>query len=216
MTRSNTPTVTAPSSTDSETYNAGERLRGKLVDVWPYVEATFPPQTFVEMWNTMIEDKTLNRAFYETTEFTFPELVRFFDIKLHPRRLLLIYTDKMMNYAGFGWWDDVIPGVRAFANICMSKAFWGRPTDEASRISFDYIFHAYDVPRVFAVQPKPNRIALAYSIRLGFRPVTVIPAYTSYHGMPTDVTLTMLTREDFDHGRERWGNPAGDNSQRRR
>src|SRR3972149_10200143 len=110
----NTPTPTAPTSTGSGTFDV-RRLQGKLVDVWPYAEHLFPPETFYEMWKWMVEDGTLKKTFYEGGVTTLPGLVRFFDTLIFPNRLLLLYTNKQGEGAGFGWFDQVIPRVRAFA-----------------------------------------------------------------------------------------------------
>jgi len=198
--RSNTETVTDSSSTASGTSDLRydpEWLKGKLVDVWPYYEPVYPADTFVQMWNAMIEDNTLSRVFFEHGQMTFPELVRFFDHKANPARLLLIYTDKAGAGAGFGWFDDVRQGIRAFANICMRKAHWGPVADEACRISLRYIFTAHDVPTVYGFTPAPNRMAIAQAKRLGFKVLVTVPKMISWKGQPGDVVMTMLRREDF-------------------
>ncbi|KKK83492.1 hypothetical protein LCGC14_2792820 [marine sediment metagenome] len=161
-----------------------------------------PPDTFVQIWNMLIDDNTLRRVFYEHDNMTFPELVRYFDQRLYPHRLLLLYTDKDGGAAGFGWFDDVKRGVRAFCSICMRKSHWGPPAEEASVISLDYIFNAHEVVRVFGVTPKPNRMALAQAKRLGFTVIAVVPGLSSYRGTVCDSTLTMMTKETFNG---RWG-----------
>jgi len=178
------------------------RLKGRLVDVWPYAEAYAPASTFVQMWDMMLEDNTLRRTFYEFKEMTFPDLVRFFDSRLHPSRLLLLVTDKQGRGAGFGWFDDVQRGVRAFVSVCMSKFYWGPPADEAGEIALDYCFHCHDVPTIYGITPKPNRMALAQAMRMGFKPVATLPGFASFNGRRVDVTLTMNKREEFD-GRRR-------------
>ena len=62
----------------------------------------------------------------------------------------------------------------------------------------DYIFHAHDVPVIYGITPKPNRMALAQAMRMGFKPLAVIPGFASFNGRRVDVTLTMNKREEFD------------------
>jgi RimJ/RimL family protein N-acetyltransferase len=172
------------------------RLSGRLVDVWPYAEAFFPPETFPEMWAWMKEDNTLHQTFYEGGVTTLPNLVRFFDQMIFPNRLLLLYTTKQGEGAGFGWFDQVIPKVRAFANICMRRRFWGAHTDEACRISIDYIFGAHGVASVFGFTP--NKMAHALMKRLGAKDVAMIPGLASYNGTPADVLVTRLAKGDWN------------------
>ena len=187
-----TQTPTAPSSTGWET----SHLRGRLVDVWPYAEAYFPPETFPEMWAWMKEDNTLRQTFYEGGVTTLPHLVRFFDPLIFPTRLLLLYTTKAGEGAGFGWFDQVIQGVRAFANVCMRKKYWGAHTDEACRISIDYIMHAHGVRNVFGFTP--NGLAHALMKRLGAQHVATIPGLASYNGTPAVVMVTRLAKENWN------------------
>jgi len=199
-----TQTRTAPFYMDSEPSEYDikseydiSRLSGKLVNVWCYYEPAFPSDTLPRMWNMMVEDKTLKRVFYERDAMTFPDLVRYFDARIHPNRLLLLYTDKDGNDAGFGWFDDVLPGVRAFANICIKKSHWGPPADEASRLSLDYIFSAHKVQAIFGITPIPNRMALAQAKRLGFQVIARVTGLVSWKGEPCDATMTTLTKENF-------------------
>lgn len=201
MTQSSTPTLTAPSSTATGTFNV-QRLQGKLVDVWPYHEPLYPNDTLSRLWNVMCEDNTLHRVFYEHNPMRFNDFMRFFDAKIFPQRLLLIYTTKDGEDAGFGWFDDVKQGIRAFANVCMRKKYWGPAAEEASTISLDYIFTAHDVASVYGLTPKPNRMALAQAKRLGFKVLAEVPGLAAWNNKPCDVTLTMLKREDF-YGRRR-------------
>ncbi len=191
---------TAPISTALETSNGYSilRLSGKLVNVWPYEEQVFRnyPETFYEMWKWMQEDGTLQKTFYEGGVTTLPNLVRYFDQLIFPNRLLLLYTTKAGEGAGFGWFDNVIPNVRAFANVCMRKKYWGAHTDEACRISLDYIFHGVGVAAVFGFTP--NRLAHALMKRLGARDVALIPGLASYHGKPAPVMVTRLAKENFN------------------
>ena len=141
----------------------------------------------------MVEDGTLKKTFYEGGVTTLPALVRFFDTLIFPNRLLLLYTSKQGEGAGFGWFDQVIPKVRAFANVCMRRKFWGPHTDEACRISMDYIFHGIGVASVFGFTP--DRMANALMKRLGAKEVARIPALASFNGTPADVMVTYLPKE---------------------
>jgi len=166
------------------------------VDVWPYAEAIFPPETFYEMWKWMLEDRTLKQTFYEGGVTTLPQLVRFFDTLIFPNRLLLLYTSKQGEGAGFGWFDQVIPKVRAFANVCMRKKFWGPHTDEACRISIDYIFNFIGVASVFGFTP--SRVANGLMKRLGAKEVARVPGLASFNGAPADVLITCLRKDEWN------------------
>lgn len=194
---SNIPTLTAPISTDSATYSAS-RLSGTLVDVWPYDEQTYRqyPEIFPEMWRGMQEDNTLHKAFYEGGVTTLPNLVRYFDPVIFPNRLLLLYTAKAGEAAGFGWFDNVIQSVRAFANVCTRKKYWGPHTFEACSISIDYIFGAHGVKAVFGFTP--DRLAHGLMKRLGASHVATIPGLASYNGTPATVYVTRLAKENWN------------------
>lgn len=190
----------APISTGWATSN----WSGQLINVWPYDEETFRqyPETFYEMWRWMVEDGTLRKTFYEGGVTTMPSLVRFFDSLIFPNRLLLLYTTKQGEGAGFGWFDQVIPKVRAFANVCMRRKFWGAHTFEACSISIDYIFHAHGVQNVFGFTP--DRLAHGLMKRLGASHVATIPGLASFNGTPTTVYVTRLAKENWN-GRGRQG-----------
>ena len=166
------------------------------MDVWPYAEAYFPPETFYEMWKWMQEDDTLKQTFYEGGVTTLPSLVRFFDTLIFPNRLLLLYTTKQGDGAGFGWFDQVLPPVRAFANVCMRKKYWGAHTDEACSISIDYIFNAIGVAFVFGFTP--SRLANGLMKRLGAKEVARVPGLASFHGAPADVLITCLSKDGWN------------------
>ena len=144
----------------------------------------------------MHEDGTLKTTFHQGGVTTLPALARFFDPLLFPNRLLLLYTTKHGEGAGFGWFDAVIPKVRAFANVCMRRKFWGAHTDEACRISIDYIFHFIGVASVFGFTP--DRMANALMKRLGAKEVARIPGLASFNGTPADVLVTRLAKGDWN------------------
>ena len=204
----NTQIVKAPPSTASETsepkgYDV-RRLHGTLVDVWPYHEPIFPAETLPTMWNWMVEDRLLHRVFYEHgAAMTFPEMARFFDVRLSPDRLLLLVTAKSGEGAGFGWFDQVKKGLRATANICMRRKYWGTSTEEFAKISLDYIFGAFEVLTVFGLTPTANRMALAQAKRLGFKPIARIRKLVAYNGVPMDVVMTALPRGEWENGGRR-------------
>ena len=144
----------------------------------------------------MVKDSTLKQTFYEGGVTTLPQLVRFFDTLIFPNRLLLLYTSKQGEGAGFGWFDQVIPRVRAFANVCMRKKFWGPHTDEACRISIDYIFNFIGVASVFGFTP--SRVANGLMKRLGAKEVARVPGLASFNGAPADVLITCLRKDEWN------------------
>jgi RimJ/RimL family protein N-acetyltransferase len=175
------------------------RLQGKLVDCWPYHEPIFPAETLPKMWEWMQEDRLLHRVFYEHgNAMTFPEMVRYFDQRLSPDRLLLLFTTKAGEGAGFGWYDQVKQGLRATANVCMRRKYWGPHAHEAAQIALEYIFGAFNVQTVFGLTPVANRMALAQAKRLGFKAIARIPKLVAFNGTPMDVIMTHLTRERWE------------------
>jgi RimJ/RimL family protein N-acetyltransferase len=138
-------------------------------------------------------------VFYEHgSAMTFPEMVRYFDPRLSPDRLLLLFTTKTGDGAGFGWFDQVKVGLRATANVCMRKKYWGAHAQEAACIALDYIFGAFNVQTVFGLTPVANRMALAQAKRLGFKAIARIPKLVAFNGTPMDVIMTYLPKENWN------------------
>ena len=171
------------------------------MDVWPYAEGVFAPDTFLQMWKWLAEEGMMRTVFYEGTRpMTLPALVRYFDPILNPGRLLLLVTAKNGEGAGFSWVDHVKPDITAYASTFFRRRFWGPAVMEANRIALDYMFSVYRLVRVYGITPARNRMAIAHAQRLGFRLLAMAPDMLDYHGIPATAAVLMLSRDDFRNG----------------
>ena len=188
---------------NEESYDLN-RLKGKLVNVWPYARGYFAPDLPYQLWSAMAKEDALKLVFFEepvqeTPIATHADLAFFTEYILNPQRIVLLITAVgSEELAGLIWFDGLIPHFRATGNYWMRRKYWGYPTFEASRIALDYVFNSLDLKSVWAYTPWLTSVKTTK--RLGFDYVTALPESTFAAGKVRDMHVSVMRREKFNHG----------------
>ena len=179
------------------------RLKGKLVNVLPYVRGYFAPDISYQIWSQMAKEDVLKLIFFEeplkeTPIATHADLAFVTEYFLNPQRIVLLVTDKELGeLAGVIWFDSILPHFRAHGSYWMRRKYWGHPTEEASRIALDYMFNFVDVLSVWAYTPWLTSVKTTN--RLGFDYITALPESTFAAGKVRDMHVSVMRREKFNH-----------------
>ncbi|HMC63819.1 MAG TPA: GNAT family protein [Gemmataceae bacterium] len=191
----------------NHTDHVSELLEGQHVRLWPYFRGVYPRNTLASLWQVMEADQAVEKVFhaqpkYGRQETPYPirgdliSFVRYFEPDQEGTRLLLVaQAVESGEVAGMFWFDDIIIGHKANANIWYRRKFWGHPAREASRIACRYGFEVLGYQAIWALTPW--RTAVAHGESMGFEPVTVLPGYLLIDDHPADLTVMKLTREDL-------------------
>lgn len=99
---------------------------------------------------------------------------------------------------------DPIQLVRTKTGV-LSKAETGMAFIRGTKRTIDFglmmlkwAFEELDLDVAYGTTPAPNKLALRFREKLGFRTVGEAPLYTVYDGEPCSVIISAVTREQFD------------------
>jgi len=177
------------------------RLTGKLVKLWPYSRGLYPRDILYRVWAAMEQDNAAHLVFHGqqvpsdmiyTWRGDLTEFIKYFD---QPTRLLVIcecIEDK--EIAGFIWFDDVVPGFRALANIFFRRKYYGQVSHEASILAKEYAFDGLGIKSLWAFTPWLWAAKHAESI--GFEKIVVLPGLYIVDGQLRDAYVLKLNREE--------------------
>ena len=188
----------------SKTEYDPQRLKGKLINVHPYVRGYFAPDMPYQLWSLMGKEDALKLVFFEKIDEETPipthaDLAFFTDYILDPKKIVLLITSPDdSEIAGLIWFDGIIREFRATGSYWMRRKYWGHPTREASRIALDYMFNGLGIKSVWAYTPWITSVKTTNS--LGFDYVAALPDCTMAGGKVRDMHVSVLRRENFNHG----------------
>jgi len=185
-------------------------MTGEHVRLYPYVRGHWPPETLYALWKLLMPDQdTAKNIFFGRSVLGPPtpyptlgdlvEFVRFFDPDPPGQRRLLIAESLRTpgEVVGLFWFDDLVPGHRAAGNVLYRRRFWGAPAREASRLALAWGFAELGVRAIWAYTPW--RVAVKHCEAVGLRLVATLPEFVELDGVPTDMHILRVRKEDF-HG----------------
>lgn len=185
-----------------------DRLTGQHVTLWPYARGCYPRQTLATLWQMVEQEGGADRIFHaqqaprETPTPTRGDLVsfvRYFEPEPAGSRLLLMVQSRADDQlAGLFWFDDIVLGHRASANVFYRRRYWGEAAREASRLACRYGFEHLGYRTIWAMTPWP--LAVSHAEAIGFERVAVLPGYCLLEETPADLVVLRLEREGFDAG----------------
>jgi RimJ/RimL family protein N-acetyltransferase len=118
-------------------------------------------------------------------------------------QVLAVTNDKgFIEPAGMAWIAEVsvCSGIliRGVGSFCFFKDYQ-KPmyTDQFAEMILEYWFEALSLDIVVGSTPEPNRAAVIYAKRAGFKEIGRIPNYTTFKGQVVPAVITAMTKEEF-------------------
>jgi len=184
-------------------YNT-ERLKGKTVEILPYVRGYYPRDILYTLWRAMEDDELSNLVFPQSKNIDnapFPiqgDLLEFVNYFGDPKRIILIMRDiKTGTIIGLHWYDDIISNFRGWANMFYKKAFWGEPSYEAGQLALDYGFNYLNFEIIYGHTPWVQ--ASSYAEKAGMTKICQLPkGYLLSNGEKQDMNILYITKEVFN------------------
>ena len=186
-------------------------MTGEHVRLYPYVRGHWPPETLYALWKLLMPDQdTAKNIFFGRSVLGPPtpyptlgdlvEFVRFFDPDPPGQRRLLIAESLRTpgEVVGLFWFDDLVPGHRAAGNGLYRRRFWGAPAREASRLALAWGFAELGVRAIWAYTPW--RVAVKHCEAVGLRLVATLPEFVELDGVPQDMHILRVRKEEFANG----------------
>lgn len=178
-------------------------LRKDQVGYWsgnllvsPYVTDS----TLALAYLTFERDKLLDRIFHEKR----PNLRWFLDTFSKDNIDVLscsrLSSDgKSLQLCGVGW---INTGFGNKVEVCeaFGREFWGHDMPlHFCWLMLQWLFdHQKGTDVVYGTTPVPNRIAAAFSRKVGFTLHGPLPLYSTYDGQPCDCWVSSLTRKQWE------------------
>ena len=169
------------------------------IRLWPYIRGNVPRGTSLALWQMIEAEGGMERLFYgqvptPSAYSTIGDPAEFLALLHKPNTLpFLVQDQKTEAMVGLWWFDDVVPGFRASANIWMSRKSWGKPAREATRTAVEYGFNKLGFVSVWGFTPWP--IAKEHAVACGFKEITTLPGYVCLDGRERDVFVLRRCRD---------------------
>ena len=181
-----------------------DRLKGKTVEILPYVRGYYPRDILYNLWRSMEDDDLASAVFPQSkNEDQAPfklqgDLIEFVNYFSDPKRILLIVRDHIKGViAGLHWYDDVILNFRGWANMFYKKEYWGESAYEAGQLCLDYGFNYLNYKIIYGHTPWAK--AAGYAEKAGMTLLYKMPmGYLLSDGTITDMNILYIKKEDFN------------------
>lgn len=166
----------------------------------PYVRGHVARDALYWMWRAMEEDAAADKVFHGQLPGNLPfslrgDLPAFCAYFSEPGRLTaMVFPRPPEELAGFIWFDDLVPGFRANANLFFRRKYRGAVALEAGKLALRYAFEGLGLQELWAFTPW--REAAGYARRLGFQPVATLPKIVQAGEQRADMQVLRLGRID--------------------
>jgi RimJ/RimL family protein N-acetyltransferase len=165
-------------------------LEGTNCNIYSYERDSFKPDIFHKLFALMEEDEDSYKVLWP---FEYHDLIQFIQCISDPHVLLfIIFTKDYKDFVGFTWFNEVVPHFKAHANLFIRKKYRKILTDEASKLSLDFMFKHFDLKEIWTHTPWENAHKL--SLRLGFTETAVLPDYVLVKNEPQNFYISKLKR----------------------
>ena len=178
--------------------------RGNLM-LLPYVPGigALDEQTLIDLYNRLKSEGLWDIVFHEDAGVSLLKFMSFFsDGKSLLQVLALVDGDRIVDIVGMSWLADITNcgGIltRGVGSFMFFKDYQ-KPSysDQFADMILEYWFEQLGMDVVLGVTPEPNRAALFYIKRTGFKEVGRLPKYTTYAGEVVTGVLTSMTKEEY-------------------
>jgi RimJ/RimL family protein N-acetyltransferase len=179
--------------------------RGNLL-LLPYMPrgGVFAEKTLIDLHARLHDEGLWPIVFHEDTGISLLQFMNFFSDGKCLLQILATMDDNdhLVDIAGMAWIADVCTcagiltrGVGSFAYFkgYQTPAF----SSQFGEMILDYWFNQLKLDTIVGVTPEPNRAALVYVKRLGFKEFGSLPKYTTYEGKVADGVVTSMSKEDW-------------------
>ena len=165
--------------------------------------ANLPEEALITLYNRLKSENLWDIVFHEDTNVTLLKFMNYFSNGQALLQLLVV-TDNKGEYipAGLAWVSDIVvcSGImmKGVGSFVFFKDFQ-KPmyTDQFSEMILDYWFNQLGLDLVVGVTPEPNRAAMLYVKRSGFKEVGLVPRYTTFKGAVVDGIVTAMTKDEY-------------------
>ncbi len=172
---------------------------GEHVRLHYYQRGVFPRATLYTLWRHVEDAGAWRQLFYAQPvqdEIERGDLTEFVKYFTDPGRILFLAQSlKTDDLAGMVWFDDLVPGFKATANIFFRRRYWGAPALEGARLGLGHIFDTLKVESIWAYTPWKH--AVSHAERAGMMRVATLPGYVRVDGAPRDIHVMRVRREEF-------------------
>ena len=178
--------------------------KGNLLLVPYSVEAkNLPEDVLLQLYNKLKSEDLWDIVFHEATDFTLLKFMNFFSGGGGLLQILVVTDGKgFYDSAGMAWIGDLALCAGKLTRGTGSFVFfkdYQRPayTDTFCDIILDFWYNNLGLDIILGVTPEPNRPALLYIKRSGFKELARIPNYTTYAGEVVAGVVTSMTKAEY-------------------
>ena len=162
-----------------------------------------PEEVLITLYNRLKAEDLWSLVFHESTNVTLLKFMNYFSGGQGLLQVLAI-TDQRGNYqpVGMAWVADVVvcAGVhtRGVGSFVFFKDYQ-KPhfTTPFSEMIVEYWMEVLKLDFVMGVTPEPNRAALLYVKRAGFKEIARLPNYTTFNGEVVTGVVTSMTKVEY-------------------
>ena len=178
-------------------------VRGNLM-LSPYVKGgLFKEEALYILYNRLRSEDLWSVVFHENTEMSLLEFMNFFSHGNCSLQILsIVNNDTVVDFAGMAWLTDMAVCQNVLTRASGSFGFfkeYQKPmyTDQFSDMILEFWFEQMKIDTLIGMTPEPNRSALLYIKRIGFKEVARLPQYTTYKNEVVTGVVTMMTKDDY-------------------
>jgi hypothetical protein len=165
-------------------------LEGANCKIVNYERDSMKKEILYDLWKMMDEDGDLNRVLWSFEKYDLTQFIQYMS-DTH-NLLFIIYNEDYSEYAGLIWVNEIMPNFKAHTAIYIRKKYRKVLTDEASKLSIDFMFKHFNLNELWSHTPYPNAHKL--SLRLGSTEIAILPNYLLIKGVPHDYHISRLSR----------------------
>lgn len=179
--------------------------RGNLL-LMPYdprVQGPINEETLISIYKRLKAEDLWDLVFHEDSGVTVLKFMNFFSSGSALLQVLAITNGEgYIEPVGMSWISDITTcsGIltRGVGSFLFFREFQ-KPmyTDQFSEMILEYWFECLGLDVILGVTPEPNRAALIYVKRAGFREVGRLPSYTTFNNEVVTGVVTSMTKQEY-------------------
>jgi Acetyltransferase (GNAT) domain len=156
----------------------------------------FPEHFLVDLYGKTKEDSLFRRAFPGSPEFDLNGFVSYFYTKT-----MIVGIKKPDTPVGYSWIYEVDGNEKfkkASVGVVFFKEFWGESfLHDLGRLFLSWYFNEAGINILYGTIASWNRASVRFGKSLGFERVGLAPMFFMKNGMPIDVEILFIKREEF-------------------
>jgi len=179
-------------------------VRGNLM-LTPYIAkgGYFKEEALFILYNRLISEGLWSIVFHENSAMTLLEFMEFFSHgNCYLQILSIVDGDTVVDFAGMAWLTDIAVCQDTLTRASGSFLFfkdYQKPmySDLFAEMILEYWFEQAGIDTLIGLTPEPNRAALLFIRRVGFKEVARIPNYTTFNNEVVTGVTTMMTKDEY-------------------